>query len=161
MKKNYVKKDLIISGEIHKFKKGNYMTNAERKHLKSKVSYNAYYLYDALRTTSFICAYEISDASLAKILGLSVRQVANARRELEKTNLIASIVYGSSADTVTKLFIGEEVVALFHAGLPSDILNTKAHNNLKKEFGVNDIESLIANASDMAMAFELNPSKYQ
>ncbi len=161
MKKNYVNKDLIISGVIHRFKKGNYMTNTERRDLKNKVSYNAYYLYDALRTTSFISACEISDTALAKTLGLSVRQTANARRELEKANLIAIIHYGSGKDTMTKLFIGEEVVALFHAGLPSDILNTKAHNALKKEFGVTDTASLVANASAMAMAYECNPSKYQ
>jgi hypothetical protein len=52
-------------------------------------------------------------------------------------------------------------VALFEAGLPADIIDSKAFNKLKKKFNINTSDELIECAELMAKEYERNPDLYR
>lgn len=119
-----------------------------------------YLLYSVYRTFPFNDSREISDKSLSKVLNWTEQKVQKTRLKLEKDNLIRIIRYGTKVDGITKVFVGRDVLALFDAGLPSDILESKALNRLKKEFDIKTSQELVDKAYLIANAFEQDPHKY-
>jgi len=139
---------------------GNKIPMIETTQVLSLISDATYVLYTIYRTHHFKDSLEIDDIAISKILGWNPRKVRDHRLLLEKAGLFLSIRYGSKADGITKVFVGMDVVALFNAGMPCDILEPKAFNKLKAEFSIKSPKDLVDKAAAIVATFEQDPTKY-
>jgi len=139
---------------------GRWIPPSEMKEVLDMVGDAEYLLYSVFRTYPFNDSNEITDAFITKLLNWNEQKVQKKRLTLERLNLLRIVRYGSKTDGVTKVFVGRDVLALFDAGLPSDILESKALNKLKKEFNIKTSQDLVDNALILSAAFEKNPEKY-
>lgn len=144
----------------NKMVRGIWITPKEFRDVNNRVGEIGYALYSFLRTYPFKEAEEITDKEIAKQLDWSVSKVKRARLQLEKQELFLTVRYGTKTDGITKMLVGLEPVALFNAGLPSDIINSKAHEKLKKELGIDTTEDLLKNVELMVTKYNENPKAY-
>lgn len=140
--------------------KGNWIPPIEITQVLTKITDAPYVLYTVYRTYPFKESFELQDDFLANLLGWSVQKVVRSRLTLEKENLYRTIRYGTKLDGITKVFVGMDVIALFDAGLPSDILEPKVLAKLKREFNIKSPKDLVDKAVMISAAFEMNPDKY-
>lgn len=157
-KKLLGKGDLIVLRDTSL--RGVWITPYELKTVVALVGEVAYTLYTFYRTFPFAEDAQIQDINVASEIGWTTRKVQRYRKILEAAQLYCSIRYGTKADGVTKLFVGQETVALFNAGLPADVLNPKALHKLKQKFSIKDTPMLISNVNKLVYEFERNPSEY-
>lgn len=150
--------DLIVLRETAS--RGIWIAPHELRSVIGLVGEVAYALYTYYRTFPFIEDSELHDDLIAKAIGWSARKVGKYRRILEGADLLLRVRYGTEADGVTKLFVGEDTIALFNAGLPADIINPKALSKLKKELNILTSAELIKDAALVVTAYETNPAKY-
>jgi hypothetical protein len=121
----------------------------------------SYALYTFYRTAPFKEAEDFSDSNLGNLIGWSERKVQRYRKILEANDLYLTVRYGTKADGVTKMFVGTEILALFNAGLPSNILNVKALNKIKTKLNIRDSISLISRVQEVVSEYESNPEQYK
>lgn len=121
----------------------------------------AYALYSLYRTFPFKESLEVDDLFISTLIPWNQKKVQKYRLILETTNLFRMVRYGTKADGITRLLVGADVVALFDAGMPCEILDSNVYSKLKKEFKVNTPQELIQEAPNMVKAFEADPTKYQ
>lgn len=140
--------------------KGKWVPPVEMQQVLRRVPDATYVLYSLYRTYPFKESIELEDSFIGKILGWSKRKVQDHRLVLEKAALYKTVRYGSKTDGITKVFVGMDVIALFDAGLPSDILEPKALSKMKKEFNIKSPQDLVDKALIIAAEFEQNPDKY-
>ncbi len=140
--------------------KGKWIPPHETKSVIGLVGDAAYILYSFYRTFPFKEAEEITDKYLAHMVGFSEQKVRRARLILDKEDLFRIIRYGSKTDGITKVIVGADTVALFDAGVPSEILEPKALNKLKKEFKITTTAELIKNINQIQQAYTDDPTKY-
>jgi len=140
---------------------GNWIPPLETFEVLTAVGDSAYILYSMYRTYPFKESPQLTDESLAKLLGWDIQKVQRNRLVLEKANLFRTIRYGTKQDGITKVFVGRDILALFDAGMPSDILEPKALTKLKREFQVTSSQDLVLKATAIVTAFEQDPSKYK
>lgn len=140
--------------------KGNWIPPIETQQVLGLVSEITFTLYVIYRTYPFKESTELNEEHIRKILGWSKRKVQDHRLILEKNNLLRIIRYGTKTDGITKVFVGMDVIALFDAGLPSDILEPKVLAKLKREFNIKSPKDLVDKAVMISAAFEMNPDKY-
>lgn len=132
----------------------------EQGEIMSAVGDSAFALYYLLRTYPFKEAEQIEDDNLANMLGWTARKTQKYRLILEKAELIHSIRYGTNADGITKLFVGADTVALFHAGLPADILNPIALGKIKRKLGIKNSQEMTKRIIDIVTEYENNSQDY-
>jgi len=140
---------------------GIWIPPTETKEVLHLVSEATYVLYTIYRTYPFKEAIEIDDESVCDLLDWSTRKVQKHRLLLEKADLFRLVRYGSITDGITKVFVGSDVVTLFDAGMPAEILEPKALNKLKREFNIESAKDLIREANNIIMAYETDPERYK
>ena len=133
----------------------------EMRRVLSLVGDNAYVLYSYYRTGFFTESTDFEDKEVSLVLGWARTKVQKYRLILENANLFHSVRYGTKQDGMTKVFVGEDIVALFNAGMPADVLDSNALNKLKKEFGISSGSELVERVAELVKAYEDNPSKYK
>lgn len=161
MSKLLAKGDLKICRLRHHGSTHYFITAAEMRNTIAAVGEVAYCLYSYYRTGYFNEADELGDREVGLQIGWPETKVQRYRRELEKANLYRNMRYGTKSDGITKAFVGADTVALFEAGLPADIIDSKAFNKLKKKFNINTSDELIECAELMAKEYERNPDLYR
>lgn len=140
--------------------KGYWISPTEMKEVIGSVGEVAYCLYSYYRTYPFKEAADLKDDTVGSMIGWPQRKVQKYRIQLENNNLYLTVRYGSKSDGITKVFVGKDVVALHNAGLPSNILEGKAFNKLKKKFNIKDSKDLIDNLHLLVQEYESNPDEY-
>jgi hypothetical protein len=155
------KGDLKVCRLRHQGSSHFFITPSEQRAVGNAVGESAYFLYSYYRTGWFNQAEDFDDNVVGLHIGWNARKVQKHRLMLEQSNLFRSIRYGTKADGVTKVFVGEDVVALFEAGLPADILDGKAFQKLKRALKITNTEELIANAELMVGEYNRNPELYK
>lgn len=138
--------------------RGAWIPPHETTKVLSKVKEATYVLYSIYRTFPFKESDEVTDSNMAQILGWSARKVRDHRLVLEEVDLFRSIRYGSKVDGITKVLVGEDVIALFDAGLPHDILDGKVFNKIKKELGITDV---VGNISEIEQYYKDNSDRFK
>ena len=133
----------------------------EQSEIMTLVGDSAFALYYLLRTYPFKEAEEITDTNLAKLVGWTVRKTQKYRLVLEQSEIIHSVRYGTKADGITKLFVGADTVALFHAGMPADILNPVALGKIKKKLNIKTPQEMTKRITDIVAEYESNPDDYK
>ena len=140
--------------------KGVWITPQEMKAVITLVGEGAYITYSIYRTYPFLEAEELTVANIADLLGWTERKVCRYRIMLENADLFRSCRYGTKTDGITKVFVGLETVALFNAGLPSNVVYPKAIAKLKKELNITTPAEFIQNVPTMIHLFESDPKNY-
>lgn len=138
-----------------------FITPPEMRSVMSMLGEAAYCLYSYYRTGFFLEADDFEDGTVGLQIGWPQHKVKKYRQILEKADVFRRIRYGTKVEGITKVFVGADVVALFNAGLPADIIDGKAFNKLKKMFNVTTAEDLIENAERMAKEYERSPESYK
>lgn len=144
------------SGSTHYF-----ITPGEMKSVFIAVGDSGYYLYSYYRTGFFNESEDFDDTEVGKAIGWTKTKVQKYRLMLEQSNLFKVVRYGTKAEGITKVLVGADTIALDNAGLPADILDTRAFNKLKKALGITTSEELIAHAKRMAEMYAENPELYK
>ena len=139
---------------------GAWIPPTETSEVLKLVSESSYVLYSMYRTYPFKESSDIDDAAMGKLLHWSPRKVQKHRLLLQAAQLFRVDRIGSNADGLTRVYVGTDVVALANAGLPAEILNPKALNKLKKEFGVKTSADLVSVVPGITRAYEQNPNQY-
>ena len=155
------KGDLKVCRIRHQGSTHFFITPAEQRTVGNAVGEFAYFLYSYYRTGWFNQAEDFDDDIVGLHIGWNARKVQKHRLVLEQANLFKSIRYGTKMDGITKVFIGADTVALFEAGMPSDIIDGKAFNKLKKKFNITSSDELIECAELMVKEYERNPDLYR
>lgn len=138
-----------------------FITPAEMRSIQLLLGESAYYLYSYYRTGFFNEAADLDDDVVGNNIGWNTGKVQKYRLVLEGASVFRKIRYGTRADGITKAFVGADVVALFDAGLPADILDGKAFTKLKKVLKIESAQDLIDNAELMVKEYERNPEAYR
>ena len=141
--------------------RGAWIPPSEMQEVLGKVSDNTYVLYTVYRSYPFKEAMELEDSFIAKLLGWKVTKVRDHRLLLEKAELLLIVRYGTKSDGMTKVFVGEDTVALHNAGLPADILDGKALAKIKKKLQISDSTSLIKSVQSIVLEYDNNPELYK
>ena len=147
---------LRYQGSTHYF-----ITPHEMRTVLSVIGEAAYCLYSYYRTGFFNESDDFDDDIVGKAIGWNERKVQKYRLVLENSGYFKRDRHGSKTLGLTRVLVGAEAVALDSVGLPAEILDTKAFTKLKKQFGITDTESLIANAEAMAKEYARNPDQYK
>lgn len=160
-----MKKKLVGQGDIkvileNASTKGNWIPPIEMSKVLTIVSDNAYVLYSFYRTFPFTEAVELDDTFVSKILNWSNQKTKRNRLDLQNNNLFRTVRYGTRTEGITKVFVGMDVVALFDAGMPAEILEPKALRKLKRQFNIETPADLALNAGMLVQAYENNPDLY-
>lgn len=141
--------------------RGAWIPPQELKQVIDLVGEVAYALYSVYRTYPFKESDELEDTGMTDLLPWNHQKVRKYRRQLETNDLFRMVRYGTKADGITRLLVGADVVALYDAGMPCEILDSNVYTKLKKEFHVTTPQELIKEASNMVQAFEADPTKYR
>ena len=141
--------------------KGAWIPPSEMQQVMGKVSDITYVLYTVYRAFPFKEASEIEDSYIAKLLDWKITKVRDHRLLLEKADLLLIVRYGSKVDGMTKVFVGEDTIALHNAGLPADILEGKALNRIKKKLRITNASELVKNVNQVVSEYESNPDAYR
>lgn len=161
MSKLIAEADLSIYRLRHQGTTHYFITPTEMRNTIAAVGEVAYCLYSYYRTGFFTEAADIEDTNVGLQIGWVDTKVKKYRLALEKADLFRSIRYGTRAKGTTKVFVGADTVALFEAGLPANIIDSKAFNKLKKSFKVTTTQELIECAELMAKEYDRNPTLYR
>ena len=134
--------------------KGTVIPISETASVISKVGEVAYVLYSVYRTYPFRELHEISDEFLAEKLNWLPHKVSRYRLILEKADLLLLVRYGTKHDQVIRCFVGEEPVALHHAGLPANINNQQALYKLRKQLKITTTAELIKRLDEVVNLYQ-------
>lgn len=141
--------------------RGAWIPPSEMQYVISKVSDVTYVLYTVYRAFPFKESSQIEDGYISELLDWSPRKVRDHRLLLEKADLLLIIRYGTKVDGITKVFVGEDTIALHNAGLPADILDSKALTKIKKKLKINTPQELVKQVNQVVQEFEDNPDLYK
>lgn len=144
------------SGSTHYF-----ITPGEMRSVMTNVGEVAYCLYSYYRTGFFNESDDFDDEQVGKVIGWADHKVKRYRLNLENAGLFKRIRHGTKHEGITKILVGADTIALDNAGLPADILDSKAFGKLKKKFNITGSEDLIVYAESMAREYETNPDLYK
>lgn len=144
------------SGSTHYF-----ITPGEMRKVIQSVGEAAYCLYSYYRTGFFNEASDFDDAEVGNQIGWNERKVQKHRLLLENNGLFKVVRYGTKQEGITRVLVGADTIALDNAGLPPDILDSRAFNKLKKAVGVTGTEDLVMHAQAMADMYAANPELYK
>lgn len=159
MAKIFSKGDIKVT-HINDKSRGKYIPPYEMREVLEIVNESSYVLYSVFRTFPFNESLQIEDAELAKILNWKPRKVRDNRLILEKKELLKIVRYGTKADGITQVIIGKDSVALFHAGLPSEIMRSDILNKIKRKLKITTSISLVNNINAVLKELQDNPSLY-
>jgi hypothetical protein len=140
--------------------RGAWIPPQELKQVVGAVGEIAYTLYSLYRTYPFKESNELEDTDITNLIPWNHQKVRKYRRVLEKANLFRMVRIGTKAMGITRILVGADVVALFDAGLPCEILDNNVYSKLKKEFKVTTPQELVREAPNMVHAYEADPNKY-
>jgi hypothetical protein len=140
--------------------RGAWIPPQELKQVIDSVGEVAYALYSLYRTYPFKESSELDDGEITNLIPWNQRKVQKYRLIIENAGLFRMVRYGSKTDGITRILVGADVVALFDAGLPCEILDTSVYNKLRKEFKVTTPQELVREAPNMVQAYEADPNKY-
>lgn len=138
-----------------------FITPSEMRNTIAAVGEVAYCLYSYYRTGFFTEAADIEDINVGLQIGWPDTKVKRYRLILEKAELFCTKRHGTKADGSTKVFVGADTVALYKAGLPANIIDSKAFNKLKRAFKIACTEDLLVNVQLMVAEYERNPELYR
>ena len=137
------------------------ITPLEMRETIAAVGEVAYCLYSYYRTGFFNEAADIDDINVGLQMGWVESKVQRYRLMLEKADLFRVVRHGSKTDGTTKVFVGADTVALYEAGMPANIIDSKAFIKLKKLFKIECPNDLIKNAELMVKEYARNPEAYR
>lgn len=160
MRKLFSKADIKVV-TVNPNTHGSWIPPKEMTRVLDLVREVTYVLYSVYRTYPFKEADELEDATIGKLLNWSARKVRDHRRILEQENLYRAIRYGTKADGITRVFVGEEVIALFDAGLPASVLDAKALNKVKRDLGITCISDLVARVAEVEQYYRTNIEQFK
>ena len=146
---------------VNSHSKGAWIPPSEMQCVMAKVPDVTYVLYTVYRAFPFKESSQIEDSYIAKLLDWSPRKVRDHRLILEKADLLLIIRYGTKTDGITKVFVGEDTIALHNAGLPADILESKALIKIKKKLNISTPKELVQQVNQVVQEFEYNPELYR
>jgi hypothetical protein len=155
------KGDLKICRLRHQGSTHYFIAASEMRTVMESVGEVAYCLYSYYRTGFFNDSDDIADETVGTAIGWNPRKIQKYRLILETSNLFRIVRFGTKTSGATQVFVGADIVALYDAGLPPDILDSKAFSKLKKAFKLNSQEDLIAHAPLIAKEYERNPDLYR
>ena len=151
------KSKLFSQADLHDIRnvshKGTIIPFHEMKSVIHLVGEVAYVLYSVYRTYPFKESSDIHDSAVADLLDWKMSKVRRLRQDLEKAKLYATVRYGTKTDGITKMFVGAEYVALYEAGLPSNILQPKIVKKICDKLR-------IKNMSDIAQHVQIIENEY-
>lgn len=156
MKKLLGEGDVKVHRIRHKSNTAYYITPDERRRVVMAVGDSAYTLYSHYRTEFFTSSDELKDDAVGEAIGWIGTKVKRYRLELEKAGLFKMVRQGpkAKAEGMTRVWVGEDTVALHNAGLPSEILDGPEFVKLKKQFNVRTVKDLIEKVPMMMAAYE-------
>lgn len=125
------------------------ISREERKRVVEQVGDSGYTLYSYYRTENFRSSEELQDSYIADWLTWLPSKVKRYRQILEKAGLFKCVRHGTKEEGTTRVWVGEEVVALYNAGLPAEILDGPEFNKLKRELKIQTSEDLVKNVDLM------------
>ena len=161
----FMSKKLLGAGDLLVIRstcnRGIWITPKEMKEVSNLVGEVGYMLYSYLRTYPFKEASEITDIAIGNQIGWIPSKVKRVRLTLEKANIYRIVKYVNTTGSVVKALVGIEQIALYDAGLPHDIINSKAHEKLKTKFRITSTEELLAKVDVLVLEYETNPSEYR
>lgn len=137
-----------------------FITPTEMKRVMELVGETGYYLYSYYRTAFFREYAELNDKAVGNNIGWVSSKVQRYRLALEKAELFLSVKYGTKTDGIVKVFVGEDIVALYKAGLPANVVDGGAFNKLKKDLNITNTEELLSRVDSMVQLYKENPEKY-
>lgn len=161
MSKLLAEADLSIYRLRHQGSTHYFITPNEMRTTIAAVGEVAYCLYSYYRTGFFTESADIDDSNVGLQIGWPDTKVKRYRLILEKADLFLTKRHGTKADGNTKVFVGADTVALYKAGLPANIIDSKAFNKLKRAFKINCTEDLLVNVNLMADEYARNPELYK
>jgi hypothetical protein len=144
------------SGSTHYF-----ITPGEMRSVMANVGEVGYCLYSYYRTGFFNESEDFDDDVVGKVIGWADHKVKRYRLNLENAGLFKRVRHGTKQEGITKVLVGADTIALDNAGLPPDILDSRAFNKLKKAAGVTGTEDLVMHAQAMADMYAANPELYK
>ena len=159
MGKLLVESDLNVL-RLDSYLKGYWISPVEMRETIRDVGEVAYCLYTYYRTFPFNESSELSDSDVGNNIGWPSKKVQKYRLMLENQGLFLLVRYGSKTDGITKMFVGKDVVALHNAGLPSNILEGRAFQKLKKKFNIKSSSELVNKINLLVQEYENNPNEY-
>ena len=151
MKKLTKSADLAIYRSAHKVGNHFWVAPQEAREVRKYTNDVAFNLYSHYKMLINPDASDVSDGVVSKVLGWDIKKVQKYRLELIKAKLI---LFVEKKDFLL-LFIGKDRVALELAGLPSNILNSKAFYTIKKKLRIESIDEMIQRIPEMEQEYLL------
>jgi hypothetical protein len=155
------KGDLKLCRLRHQGSTHYFISVAEMCSVQTAVGETGYYLYSYYRTGFFDEAEDFDDETVGNKINWPSTKVKKYRLILENAALFRKLRLGTKADGITKVFVGQDTVALYDAGLPADILDGKAFLKLKRALKITTIQELIENVELMVNEYARNPELYK
>ncbi len=140
--------------------RGIYISPKETRTVLNQTTDSAYILYALLRTFPFKEAIELSDKNLGLLLDWKETRIQANRLILEKAGLYLTKLYGTKAEGITKVFVGEDIVSMFNAGLSPEVLNPKALKKIKRKLDIHSTAELLGQITEVQAEFDNNKSEY-
>lgn len=159
--KLFGKGDLKVLRLRHSSSTHYFITPQEMRRVIELTDDSGYVLYSYYRTGFFTEAEQFEDIKVGDALGWGIRKVQKQRLALESKGLFKVVRFGTKTEGITKVLVGEDTIALDNAGLPADILDSKAFNKLKRKFKIDSTQELIECAHVMAREYLENPNEYK
>lgn len=159
------KPKLFTQSDLHDVRnmshKGTVIPFREMKSVVHLVGEPAYVLYSLYRTYPFREASEIHDLYVSDLLDWKITKVRRLRKDLENAKLFATVRYGTKTDGITKMFVGAEYVALYEAGLPSNILQPKIVKKICDKLKIKDMSDIAQYVRDIENEYMINADLYE
>lgn len=152
--------NLKIYRTRHRAKTPYFCTPEEMRKVHELVGEIGYYLYSYYRTGFFNELEDLQDSLVGSIIGWVPSKVQKYRLALEKAELFLIVKYGTKQDGIAKVFVGEDTVALYKAGLPANIIDGPAFNKIKRNLKINTASEVVENIEVIKEEFSRNPDKY-
>lgn len=157
MSKLFVDKDLIVIQQFSKRAVYTAPTGNEIARVLNLTDQGACVLYIYYRCTNFMESREIEDSAVSDALGISPKSVGNYRRKLQKAGLLVIERISVENNSLVRVFLGEDAVALHNAGLPAQCTNSRALHLIKKKLNIRTTQQLVDNIKEVIEEYESNP----